>query len=244
MKTSGNTIFITGGATGIGLAVAEALMERDNRVVICGRRRGRLLAAKKRIPQLEVRVCDVSQPAMRAALVRWMKLRFPALNILINNAGIQRAIDFSKGSRDLRYVDEEIATNLAAPIHLAALLIPTLKRRRQAAIVNISSGLGFTPMAEVPVYCATKAALHSWSLSLRYQLRETSVRVFEIVPPMVATDLGGRRRDPEENHRAMSAETLAQASVKALENDDYEVAVGAAAGLRDQRERLFSRINQ
>jgi len=176
--------------------------------------------------------------------VRWLESRFPTLNILINNAGIQRSIDFLRGSRDLRYVDEEIATNLAAPIHLAAMLIPALRKRRKAAIVNISSGLGFTPLAQVPVYCATKAALHSWSLSLRHQLRETRVRVFEIAPPMVATDLGGRRRRPEEKDRAMSAEALARATVKALETDDYEVAVGAAAGLREQRERLFSRMNQ
>jgi len=94
------------------------------------------------------------------------------------------------------------------------------------------------------VYCATKAALHSWSLSLRHQLRDTRVRVFEIAPPMVATDLGGRSRRPDENERAMSAEAVAQATVKALENDDFEVAVGGAAGLREQRKRLFSRINQ
>ena len=244
MKTSGNTILITGGATGIGLALAEAFVERGNSVIVCGRRRAKLLAVKRRIPQLEVRVCDVSRPTARAAMVRWLDSRFPKLNILINNAGIQRSIDFLRGSRDLRYVDEEIATNLAAPIHLAALLIPALRKRRKAAIVNISSGLGFTPLAQVPVYCATKAALHSWSLSLRHQLRETRVRVFEIAPPMVATDLGGRRRRPEENGRAMSAEALAEAAVQALDNDDYEVAVGAAAGLREQRERLFSRMNQ
>jgi uncharacterized oxidoreductase len=244
MKTSGNTILITGGATGIGLALAEILVEQGNNVIVCGRRHTKLLAAKKKIPQLEFRVCDVSKPAARTALVRWLKSRFPALNVLINNAGIQRSIDFSKGSRDLRHVDEEIATNLAAPIHLAALLIPALRKRREAAIVNISSGLAFTPLAHVPVYCATKAALHSWSLSLRHQLRETSVRIFEIVPPMVATDLGGRRRRPEDNDRAMNPVAVAQATVQALENDDYEVAVGAAAGLREMRERLFPNINQ
>jgi len=244
LKTSGNTILITGGATGIGLALAEAFIERRNSVIICGRRRTKLLAAKRRIPQLEVRVCDVSRPAARSSLVRWLESRFPSLNILINNAGIQRSVDFLKGSRDLRSADEEIATNLAAPIHLAALLVPTLRKQRVAAIINISSGLGFTPLAQVPVYCATKAAIHSWSLSLRHQLRDTGVRVFEIIPPMVATDLGGCRRRPEENDRAMSAGAVAQAAMKALETDEYEIALGTAAGLREQRERLFSRINQ
>ena len=123
MKVSGNTILITGGATGIGLALAEAFVHLGNKVVICGRRRNKLLAAKKQNPQLEIRVCDVSRSASRTALVRWMEQRFPSLNILVNNAGIQRRFDFSKGTRDLRQADQEIATNLVAPIHLTALLL-------------------------------------------------------------------------------------------------------------------------
>jgi uncharacterized oxidoreductase len=244
MKTTGNTVLITGGGTGIGLALADELVRRENTVIICGRRRERLQAAKKRIPELHVRVCDVSRAASRRALVRWLAEEFPALNVLVNNAGIQRVIDFRRGERDLENTDEEIATNLTAPLHLAAMLIPRLARKKESAIVNVSSGLAFTPLAAVPVYCATKAALHSLCLTMRFQLRETAVRVFEVAPPMVSTELSGRRRRPEDDERAMSASEVARGIIKALEEDTYEVALGSAEGLRELRERLFTAINQ
>jgi uncharacterized oxidoreductase len=243
MKVSGNTILITGGATGIGLALAEAFVDLGNRVVICGRRRNKLLVAKKQNPQLEIRVCDVSRSASRTGLVRWMEQRFPLLNILVNNAGIQRRFDFSKGTRDLRQVDQEIATNLVAPIHLTALLFPLLRKQNRAAIVNISSGLGFTPLAAVPVYCATKAAIHSLSLSLRHQLRGSRVSVFEIVPPMVATELAGRRQRPEDEY-VMSSDAVAREIVRAIETETYEVPLGAAVNLYEKRDQMFSVINE
>ena len=243
MKLAGNTVLITGGGTGIGLALAEALVARGNRVVICGRRRIKLRIAKTRNPQLEIRVCDVSRALSRGSLVRWLERHVPSLNILVNNAGIQRTVDFLKGPRDLPHADQEIATNLAAPIHLIGLLLPTLRTQRQAAILNISSGLGFTPLAAVPVYCATKAAIHSLSLSLRHQLRDTRVRVFEVAPPIVPTELAGRRRRPEEGEYTMSAAAVAAGIMKAIERDTYEVALGAAANLYEQRDRMFSAIN-
>jgi uncharacterized oxidoreductase len=243
MKTSGNTVLITGGGSGIGLALTEALVGRGNEVIICGRRRDRLHAAKKRMPEIHVRVCDLSVARSRRALVDWLLSDFKELNLLINNAGIQRPVDFLKGSRDFEDADEEVATNLMAPIHLSALLIPRLRRKREAAIVNISSGLAFTPLAAVPVYCATKAAVHTLSLCLRHQLRDTSVRVFEVAPPMVATGLSGSRRRPDEDGYIMSAEAVAAGVLDALERDEEEVALGSAAGLRAQREALFSAIN-
>lgn len=165
MRTTGNTVLITGGGTGIGLALAGRLVHQDNQVIICGRRRQRLVAAKKRFSQLNIRVCDVSRHASCRALVQWITSEFNHLNILVNNAGIQRTVDFRRGTRDLPDADEEVATNLVAPIHLCALLIPHLRRQKHAAIVNISSGLAFTPLAVVPVYCATKAAIHSQECS-------------------------------------------------------------------------------
>jgi uncharacterized oxidoreductase len=169
--------------------------------------------------------------------------RFPKLNVLVNNAGVQRAIDFLHGPRDLPLADEELATNLAGPIHLSALLIPHLRRRRDAAIVNISSGLGFTPLAAVPVYCATKAAVHAFSLSLRYQLKQTRVRVFEVAPPIVPTELSGDRERPDEAEFTMSPQAVAKGIVAALERDRYEVALGAAANLHRKRDKLFHVIN-
>jgi len=145
---------------------------------------------------LQTRVCDVSKAASRKSLLEWLASGFPALNILVNNAGIQCAIDFRTG-RNLPQVDAELSTNLAGPIHLSALLIPLLRKQKHSAIVNISSGLAFTPLAAVPVYCATKAAIHAFTLSLRHQLRNTSVRVFEAAPPIVRTELAGRRSRPE-----------------------------------------------
>ncbi len=244
MKTSGNTVLITGGASGIGLALAEMLLRRKNEVIICGRRRERLQAAKRSFPEIHFRVCDVSDARSRRALVDWLAFEFKDLNLLVNNAGIQRPVDFLKGPRDLEDADNEIATNFTALIHLSALLIPFLRRRKEAAIVNISSGLAFTPLAAVPVYCATKAAVHSLSLSLRHQLRETSVQVFEVAPPMVSTELSGTRKRPEETEHTMSPEAVAAGILDALERNDYEVALGTAAGLRAQREALFSAINR
>jgi uncharacterized oxidoreductase len=243
MKTSGNTVLITGGGSGIGLALAEALLQRRNGVIICGRRRERLQAVKKRLPEIHIRVCDVSGARSRYALVDWLVSEFKDLNLLVNNAGIQRPVDFLKGPRDLEDADEEIATNLTAPIHLSALLIPHLKCKKEAAIVNISSGLAFTPLAAAPVYCATKAAVHSLSLSLRHQLRDTSVQIFEVAPPMVSTELSGTRKRPEETEHTMSPEAVAVGILDALERNDHEVALGAAAGLHAKREGLFRAIN-
>jgi uncharacterized oxidoreductase len=239
-----DTVLITGGGTGIGLALAEELIRHHNEVIICGRRRSRLLGARKRLPQLHLHVCDISRPASRRALARWVTSHFQSLNILVNNAGIQRVIDFRRGARRLYDSDEEVATNLLAPIHLSALLIPHLTRRPHAAIVNISSGLAFTPLAAVPVYCATKAAVHSLSLSLRFQLRDTPVRVFEVAPPMVATALSGSRRRPEDDERAISPDEVARGVMDALARDAYEVALGHAAGLHQKREALFEIINR
>ena len=243
MKTSGNTVLITGGGSGIGLALTEALVRSGNQVVICGRRRDRLKAVQARMPGVHFRVCDVSKARSRQALVDWLMSEFRKLNILINNAGIQRQVNFLKGPKDLREADNEVTTNLVAPIHLSAKLIPHLRRKKEAAIVNISSGLAFTPLAIVPVYCATKAAVHSWSLSLRHQLRKTSVHVFEVAPPMVATGLSGERSRPENGDSVMSAEAVADGVLKALGRNQYEVALGAAANLLAEREALFSAIN-
>lgn len=244
MKTSGNTVFITGGGSGIGLALAERLLNHGNKVIICGRRRDRLQAAKKRLPGLHIRVCDISRPRSRRALVTWLISEFKDLNVLVNNAGIQRPVDFLRGRQHLPDADREVATNLAAPIHLSALLIPRLRRKKAAAIVNISSGLAFTPLAAVPVYCATKAAIHTLSLCLRHQLHDTSVRVFEVAPPMVATGLSGTRPRPDEGEYIMSPQTVAARILDALKRDRYEVALGAASHLRARREGLFAAINQ
>lgn len=244
MKKSGNTILITGGATGIGLAIAKAFLKNGNEVIICGRRREKLRVAKSSIPDLHIKICDITNKRSRLALVKWATKRFKSLNVLVNNAGIQRSVDFTRGPKDLIKAEAEIAVNLTAPIQLSALMIPHLLRQKQSAIINISSGLAFTPLVDVPVYSATKAAVHSLSLSMRHQLRNTPISVFEIAPPMVATALSGQRSRPEDTDLYMSAEEVAQGILKAFERNIYEVALGTAVHLRRKRDALFFLINQ
>ncbi len=248
MKTSGNVVLVTGGGTGIGLALAEALMREGNEIMICGRREEKLREAAERLPGVQIRRCDVADVAERRALIGWVTGKSRGFNILVNNAGIQREIDFTRGEEDLAGHEDEIVTNLQAPAHLAALAIPVLKKQATAAIVNISSGLGFIPIARMPLYCATKAAIHSFSLSLRHQLNNTPIRVFEVIPPTVDTglDRGARERRGQKD-RGITAEEVAVATLKALKEDQFEVAIGRArdlcAGARTDPDRLFQMLN-
>jgi uncharacterized oxidoreductase len=244
MKMTGNTVLITGGGSGIGLALARALLERGNEVIVCGRRADRLTAARTSNPGLRVRVADVADARSRADLLAWIRDSFPRTNVLVNNAGIQRLVDFQGGAAELAKADEEIATNLSAPIHLTSMMLPLLASRSEAAIVNVSSGLGFAPLAQMPVYCATKAALHSLTMSLRHQLRETHVKVFEVIPPIVTSELGANHRPAEVNRAAMPAEAAAAAIVAGLEGDDLEIAIGDAENLRSKRDALFAVMNR
>ena len=184
MKTNGNTMLITGGATGIGFALAEKFVGLGNEVIICGRRQAMLDEAKRRLPSVNTTRCDVSNEEDCEALYEWVSANFNGINMLVNNASIRR-IDFRNGVDNLLKDNEEIDINLKAPLYLSARFIPLLSKKGEAAIVNVSSGLGFVPLAMFPVYCATKAAIHSFSMSLRHQLKGTSVKVFELVPPTV-----------------------------------------------------------
>jgi uncharacterized oxidoreductase len=248
MKTNGNTILITGGATGLGLSLAEVFLREGNQVLICGRRNEKLLSAHNKFPALQYKDCNVSDAGDRLALYEWAMVNFPNLNILVNNAGIQRQIDFTKGTEDLLKGDDEIQFNFTAPVHLSALFLPHLMRQAQAAILNVSSGLGFVPLTLVPVYSATKAAIHSFSWSLRHQLRKTNVKVFELIPPTVDTELdrGARERRRQENRGIPPAE-VAEAALVGLAKDEYEIAVGQAQGLRSgtrqEAEQIFQRMN-
>ena len=190
MKMGSNTILITGGATGIGFALAQAFVKYDNKVLICGRRESKLEEAKSKLPGVVIHQCDLSDLEGRQSLYRWVKDNYKELNVLINNAGIQRSINLRKGMLELLSGEDEIQTNFTAPIQLSALFAPLLLEKKEAAIINVSSGLGFVPMAVLPVYCATKAGIHMFTVSLRQQLKSTSVKVFEVIPPAVETELG------------------------------------------------------
>lgn len=243
MELSGHTVLVTGGTSGIGWAFAEAFMQAGSQVIVCGRREERLKALQEKYPDLAVRACDISRAAEREELAGWTTTNFPKTNILINNAGVQLIADLTQPV-DLRRIYEEVDTNLIAPLHLASLLAPHLAVQPQAAIVNISSGLAFAPLAFMPVYCATKAALHSLTLSLRHQLRHTAVKVFEIAPPAVDTELGhDRRSDKSESHGGIPVSEFMAGALEALRNDELEAAIGMAKNLREGREALFNRMN-
>jgi uncharacterized oxidoreductase len=248
MKITGNTVLITGGATGIGLALTEAFLASGNEVIVCSRNEDHLMRAAEKFPGLHTRVCDLSSPEGCASLHEWAVSSFPEVNILINNAGIQRVVDFRKGPADLlrhRTVDgmDEIDVNLKGYVYLAAYFVPDLMKKKEAAIINISSGLGFIPMTITPVYSATKAAVHSFSVSLRHQLRNTTVKVFEIIPPIVDTDLDrGERKARGQHNRGIPPEEVAKASLPAIAADVYEVAIGMAQGLKAGSKSNFDEI--
>lgn len=243
MKLTENTILITGGATGIGFALARRLSEKDNQVIICGRNEAALRQAREQAPALVTRICDVADTESRRSMVDWLKANHPALNVVINNAGVQHRRDFNNDP-EADTLDQEVAINLTAPIHLTVELLPTLRRHEQAYIINVSSGLAFSPMADVPVYCATKAAIHSFTLSLRHQLRSTGIRVVEMAPPIVDTGLGGSTRSGGTANRMMvSPDEFATEALAQLEADKDEVLVGISADTRRMGEALFERMN-
>lgn len=195
MELSDRTVLITGGCSGIGLGLTEAFHRRGSTVIVCARDEKALAATADSLPGVVALPCDLADRRQREELAAEVLRRFPDLDVLVNNAGIQRYVDLKQGYAGLRSGEDEIAVNFVAVVELTALLIEHLLGRPSAAVVNVSSGLGFMPMRSTPVYSATKAAVHTYTLVLRQQLTGTSVRVVEIVPPMVDTDLNRDGRD-------------------------------------------------
>ncbi|HEV2511081.1 SDR family oxidoreductase [Bosea sp. (in: a-proteobacteria)] len=190
MNISGNTILITGGGSGIGRALAEALHKAGNQVVIAGRREALLNEVTSHNPGMEALLLDIQDKDDVAAFARQAVESFPALNAVIHNAGIMRSEAVAAGDF-LATAEDTVATNLLGPIRLTAALLPHLLKQERAAILTVSSGLAFVPLATTPTYSATKAAIHAWSMALREQLKKTSVEVIEIAPPYVQTELLG-----------------------------------------------------
>src|ERR1035437_4563938 len=189
MKTTGNTILITGGGSGIGRGLAQAFHALGNHVIIAGRRKQALDETNAANPGMTSLALDVDYPANIRSFAAELATHYPALNVLINNAGIMRAERLQAQQEDLADAESIVATNLLGPIRLTAALLPLLQRQPHSAIVNVSSGLAFVPSAPTPTYCATKAAIHSYTQSLRYQLQASTTEVLELIPPYVATHL-------------------------------------------------------
>jgi len=228
MKLTGNTILITGGGSGIGRGLAEALHQRKNQVIISGRRKDRLLEVAKANPGMAWVELNIEDPVNISAVAAKMIAEYPDLNVLINNAGIMN-IDDASTAIDEKLLVSTLATNLMGPIRMTGALIEHLKRQPQAAVINTTSVLGFVPLAATAVYSSTKAAMHSYTMSLRYKLKDTSVSVLEIAPPWVQTDLLGSNNEP----RAMPLSEFIEETMKVLGTGAEEVLVERAKPLRN-----------
>ena len=187
MQHSNNKILITGGASGIGLGMAERFLNQNNKVIVCGRREDALREAAQQLPGLITKQCDLEVPAERETLSAWVSKEHPDLNVIVNNAGVQNWMSVTDKDFFTR-AQQEIAINIEAPLHLVSLFLqlPSL-----TTILNVTSGLAFVPLSKVPVYSATKAFFHSFTLSLRYLLQGKNIEVIEVIPPALNTDLGG-----------------------------------------------------
>jgi uncharacterized oxidoreductase len=244
MKITGNEILITGGATGIGFALADAFLRAGNQVVICGRHMNKLNEASARLPGVKTIQADISTPAGRAALITDALAHLPSLNLLVNNAGISQLINLNDPHADEleEMLRNEIEIDCIAPILLATQLLSHLKQQSAAAIVNVTTGLVFAPNAAFPFYVVAKAGLRAFTQSLRFQLKDSHIKVFEMIPPMVDTALSksaGAKITPQQ----VAVETL-----KGIERDRFEIQVGKTKSLvllaRISPSLAFSVINK
>lgn len=241
MKLSGNTILITGGSAGIGLAFAERFLKAGNKVIITGRRKNVLQNAQEKYPELITYVSDLNSESDRISLFNWVSEHHPEVNVLVNNAGIQQRFDVLKADAktNWNYFNNELTTNIEAPFHLCMLFAPFFAEKEDAAIINVTSGLAFTPFAIAPIYSATKAALHSFTISLRHQLSHTSVEVIEVAPPAVNTDLGGAGL----HTHGEPLDEFADGIFKGLEEGKQEIGYGTSVErLRMSRDKVDEHV--
>ena len=232
MKMKQKTVLITGGTSGIGLELARQLLGRGNTVVVTGRDQGKLDAARTAIPGLQVSRSDASDPEAIATLHADVLARFPALDTLVNNAGIMRNLKLAE-SRSLQDVTREIASNLSGPVQMVQQFLPHLLTQPGALIVNVSSGLAFLPFPAAPIYCAAKAALHAFTQSLRVQLQGTGVTVVELAPPGTETPLfRGEFEREMKGEKAMDPKELVRRAIAGIERGKLEIRPGVANALR------------
>ena len=250
MKMQSNTIFITGGTSGIGKGLAEAFHQLGNQVIISGRREDRLRTVCAANPGMRHFVLDVTDLNSVRNIARRVIEEFPSLNCVFNNSGVQRRHDFAAEKPiDDTSLLEEINTNVVGLIRVSAEFLPHLKNQQSATLLNVSSALAFVPIALFPVYCATKAAVHSFSLSLRHQLRESNVKVIELIPPYVATELGGDGKRPAGALQQMPLELFIAETMKELAGDAVEIAIAGAKNLLaasgpESVRKIFSNMNR
>jgi uncharacterized oxidoreductase len=239
---SKNEVLVTGGGSGIGLGLAEKFLAAGSKVIVCGRRKDVLESVQKKHPGLVIYPCDLSREAERVNLAEWIAREHPRVNVLVNNAGIQQRMSLSQKDFWTR-AKQEVAINWEAPIHLTVLLLETLKNAPKAFILNVTSGLAFVPLAGAPIYCATKAAMHSFTHALRPLLVDTRIQVIEIIPPAVNTDLGGAGLHTS----GTPLEEFIAAVVQQLQEGRTEITYGfsekVSRASREELEQTFQRMN-
>jgi uncharacterized oxidoreductase len=233
LKLTNNTILITGGAGGIGYELTKQLTALGNTILITGRDQAKMNRAKAAFPNIHTYQSDVSDPKAIATLYEQITKQFPKLNILINNAGIMLKINVHDRAGSLEDITREIEINLSGPILMVKQFLPHLKAKSEAAIMNVSSGLAFVPLPIAPVYCAAKAGLHSFTESLRVQLKGTKVKVFDLAPPATQTELL-YDFDVEDMKGAsiMNVEDMVKVAVKGMQTDRFEIRPGQANQLK------------
>ncbi len=212
MNLTGNTVLITGGGSGIGRGLAEGLQAMGNQVIVAGRRQKALDETVAANPGMQSMLLDIENAAEVGEFGARIAAEFPALNVVIHNAGIMRPEKLLSGREWLADAEATVAINLLGPLRLTAALLPLLVKQKAAAIVTLTSGLAFVPLHLTPTYCATKAGIHAWTQALRYQLKDTGVQVLELVPPYVQTELMGERQASDPNAMPLKdfiAETFA-----------------------------------
>ena len=229
MKLSGNTILITGGSSGIGFEMARQFLQQGNKVVITGRDERKLQDAERQLDGVTVIRSDVSDPDDVEKLQRQIARDYPGLNILINNAGILQTLNLRDGNLSTAHLMREIDINLKGTLLMTNAFLPILRHNTNPAIVNISSGLAFVPLPIAPVYCSTKAAIHSYSLSLRAQLKNTGIKTFELAPPLTQTAMtGGFEEEDIKGVPLMPVEEVVAGFLKGFAKDNYEIRIGVA----------------
>ena len=238
MKMNSNTIFITGGGSGIGKGLAEAFHKLGNQVIISGRREQALKKICGAHAGMRYYVLDVTDLRSIRSVAEKAIADFPKLNCVFNNAGVQKYVDFSAGKpMDDAALLSEVNTNVLGLIRISAEFLSHLRKQAHgkqdhATLVNVSSGLAFVPLARFPVYCATKAAVHSFSVSLRAQLRDSGVKVLELIPPYVDTELGGGSKTrPSGGPIPMPLDQFISETMEELAGESDEIAIGAAKNL-------------
>ncbi len=245
MNTNGNTVLVTGGGSGIGLALALAFLKNENNVIICGRNLNKLEQVKKRHPAIEIFQCDVADNDQIKKMAAFCEKQYGGINVLVNCAGVFKLFNYTKGTISIEDQLSEINNNFGGPLRMIHYFLPQLLQTNNAAIVNVSSGLAYVPLTISPVYSATKAAMHAWTRSLRWQFKNTNLKVMELMPPMVDTDL---LPDKFRTQPLLKPEKLAEEFMIGFKCNQEEILPGQAKLLKTMSRMapkfIFKKLNE